>query len=126
MPGFHPGTGERIKQMHKIKEVFDEHFQHWQITLPVEDLLSRNRGSIKRNGWTINYLFSGERGKEYIEYFASHRMTNDTLNRIYADGTTELVGFCQEFFLANDKKAEQDYLEHNRKFYAEVEEKGLS
>jgi hypothetical protein len=52
-------------------------------------------------------------------------MTNDTLNRIYADGRQELVGYCQEFFLANDEQAERAYYEHNRRFYEEVKRRGL-
>ena len=111
--------------MLKIKECFDEKFQNWQIALPSEDLQQRTRGSIQKNGWTINYLFGQEDGKEYLEYFASHRMTNDTLNRIYEDGSEALLGYCQEFYLAGNQSAEQEYLEHNRKFYQEAEDKGL-
>jgi hypothetical protein len=111
--------------MELIKERFDEKFLNWQIELPLEELQQRKKGSIHKAGWTINYRFGQENGKEYLEYFASHRMTNDTLNRIYQDGTEILVGYCQEFYLAGDQKAEQEYTEHNRKFYREVEEKGL-
>jgi hypothetical protein len=52
-------------------------------------------------------------------------MTNDTLNRIWEDGTAELLGYCQEFYLARDEEAKRAYLEHNRQFYQMVEEKGL-
>ena len=52
-------------------------------------------------------------------------MTNDTLTRIYEDGTTEVVGFCQEFYQANDPQAERELLEHNRAFYNRVDELGL-
>lgn len=111
--------------MLKVKEVFDERFRKWGIRLPDEDLQQRRRGKIQKDGWNINYHFGSEDGEEYIEYFASHRMTNDTLNRIYEDGTTKLVGYCQEFYLADNPQAEEEYQEHNRNFYSRVEELGL-
>jgi len=52
-------------------------------------------------------------------------MTNDTLTRIYEDGTTEVVGYCQVFYQADDLQAEKEYLEHNRNFYNRVDELGL-
>jgi hypothetical protein len=118
-------TDGEYTPVYRIKEIFDERFRSWQITLPLEDLRGRNRGSIHKEGWTIHYLFGSENGREYLEYFASHRMTNDTLNRINEDGATSLTGYCQEFFIAGDPQAEREYTEHNRAFYREVAEKGL-
>jgi hypothetical protein len=111
--------------LYRIKEIFDERFRSWQISLPLEDLRGRKRGSIHKEGWTIHYLFGSENGREYLEYFASHRMTNDTLNRIDEDGAASRVGCCQEFYEANNPQAEREYTEHNRAFYREVQEKGL-
>ena len=112
--------------MKDVKIVFDERFNKWDIHLPDEDLHQRKRGGIQKNGWSINYHFGSSDGKEYIEYFSGHRMTNDTLTRIYEDGTTELLGFCQVFYIADDPQAEKEYFEHNRNFYNRVDELGLS
>jgi hypothetical protein len=60
----------------RIKQLFDEKFKSWGITLPLEVLRERSKGSIRQSGWTINYLFGLDNGIEYIEYFASCRMTN--------------------------------------------------
>lgn len=109
----------------KIKEAFDGQFEQWQIALPLDDLLNRRAGRIVQQGWTINYRFGEEAGRAFLEYFASHRLTNDTLNQIWDDGTFELIGYCQEFYLADDALAERAYREHNRQFYRLVEEKGL-
>ena len=108
-----------------MKESFDQHFQHWQIELPLTDFLHRRRGSINEQGWTINYRFGKEAEREFLEYFASHRMTNDTLNRIWEDGVFEPRGACQEFYASNDESARQAFIEHNREFYRQVEEAGL-
>lgn len=108
-----------------VKQIFDKQYAFWEITLPNESLNERRRGSIIKNGWTINYQYGTAQGTDYLEYFASHRMTNDTLNRIYADGNEELLGYCQVFYEADDERAERDYFEHNRKFYEEVKHTGL-
>lgn len=113
------------ESMQKIKAAFDRRFAHWDITLPAGSLAERRPGSIVKAGWTINYQFGTADGMDCLDYFASHRMTNDTLNRIYADGREELLGECQEFYKANDPRAQQAYLEHNRSFYAEVKRRGL-
>lgn len=108
-----------------IKQTFDKRYATWELVLPTDSLKTRSPGSIIKNGWTINYHYGFEHEEIYLEYFASHRMTNDTLNRIYANGREELVGYCQEFFQANNPQAEQAYYDHNRKFYEAVKSKGL-
>ena len=119
------GRLEALTNMQVVKNVFNERFHKWGIHLPEEDLHQRKRGRIQKNGWRINYHFTSRDGKEYLEYFSSHRMTNDTLTRIYEDGTSELIGCCQVFYKANDPQAEKEYFEHNRNFYNRVDELGL-
>jgi hypothetical protein len=111
--------------MDKIKTTFDQRFQRWLIRLPLDDLENRRSGSIQEQGWLINYRFGREENQDFLEYFASHRMTNDTLNRIWDDGTLEVIGYCQEFYLADNQDAQQAYLDHNRRFYQQVKESGL-
>jgi len=107
-----------------VKLIFDEQFAAWEITLPADSLDERQGGSMVKHGWAINYQYGTADGIDYLEYFASHRMTNDTLNRIYTVGREELLGYCQVFFEADNEQAEQDYFEHNREFYAEVKRRG--
>jgi hypothetical protein len=111
--------------MNPIKKTFDHLFARWEITLPEDVLEQRLPGSIQKKGWTINYRFDVVDGQPYIEYFASHRMTNDTLSRIYCDGRYELVDYCQEFYQAGNPESEKAYLEHNRNCYAKVKPPGL-
>ena len=111
--------------MNLIKQRFDDKFRPWQIELPSDDQAADLRGAIQSNGWIIRYHAGYEGGRGYLEYFASHRMTNDTLNRIYEDGEEVVVGFCQELFLAGDPDAERACREHNRAFYQRVRDLGL-
>lgn len=108
-----------------IKQAFDTKYAAWNIVLPAEQLQEQRRGSIKQAGWTIHYHYITEDEGEHLDYFASHRMTNDTLNRISADGREEILGYCQEFYLANNAQAEREYTEHNRLFYEQVRKSGF-
>jgi hypothetical protein len=112
--------------MEKIKEAFEQRFERWQIELSLDDLENSRSGSIQQQGWLINYRFGREANRDFLEYFANHRMTNDTLNRIWDDGTLEIIGYCQEFYLADNQEAEQAYFDHNRRFYQQVKERGLA
>jgi hypothetical protein len=109
----------------RAKAAFDARFAPWQVELPAADLANRRRGTIRQNGWTIHYRFDRENDREFIEYFASHRMTNDTLQRIYSDGEYALVAACQEFYDEGNPSAYQAYLTTNRRFYTLVHDLGL-
>lgn len=73
----------------------------------------------------MNYRYLREAGEERLYYFASHRMTNDSLVRIYPDGRSETVDACQEFYVTGDEEAKRSYFATNRGFYDRVRELGL-
>ena len=109
-----------------IKQIFDRRYAYWEIALPVTDPPELSRGSLIGRGLSINYLFGiGEDGILYLEYFVSDRRTNDTLNRIYADGREELIDENQVFYVADDEGAREAFDRNNRAFYEEVERRGL-
>jgi hypothetical protein len=107
-----------------IRRSFDDQFARWSIVLPERLSLNEVR-TLAGQGWTITYRLGLEQGQLYLDYFASHRMTNDTLSRIAEDGSHELLGYCQEFYLADNPEAEQAYYAHNRAFYDDVKRRGL-
>jgi hypothetical protein len=106
-----------------IAAAFRDEFAHWGLTLPSEPAVS---GTIHRSGWTVNYRFMTEGEERCLYYFASHRMTNDRLVRIGANGESRTIDSCQEFYLAEDPDAKRKYFEHNRLFYDRVRALGLS
>lgn len=91
-----PSTGVRggmtAAYLEAIKDTFDKKYAAWELALPAQSLRAGSSGSITNKGWTINYLYGIEQGEVFLEYFATHRMTGDTLNRIYADGREEVIG----------------------------------
>jgi hypothetical protein len=73
----------------RIEQRFNERFKKWQIRLPPEDIAERRRGMILERGWSIKYLFGRNEKGEYLDVYASHRMTDDTHERVYESGEVE-------------------------------------
>lgn len=59
--------------------------------MPPEHVRERKRGKIVEAGWAIWYLFGEDERGEYLDYYASHRMTNDRHLRIREDGAEEYL-----------------------------------
>lgn len=75
--------------MKNIEKRFNDVFSSWDIRLPEKDVTNRRRGKIFEAGWTIWYLFGSDERGEYLDYYASHRVTTDQHTRIYANGNEE-------------------------------------
>lgn len=116
--------------MEKVKAEFDRNFKRWDICLPQEDILNRLRGQIIKNGWSIWYLFGdGEKG-EYLDYYASHRMTDDSHDRIYFDGTRESLPTIMGMRMVSpdpeeDARWEEEHDAQNREIEKVLEQKGF-
>ncbi len=74
--------------MTKIEETFANEFRHSGFVLPASNVELRQGGKIIGAGWAIWYCFGEDEYGQYLDYYASHRMTNDRHCRIYADGRT--------------------------------------
>jgi hypothetical protein len=114
----------------RIKLSFAESFAMWDICLPEEDVVNRRRGKIVKAGWAIWYLFGSDEKGEYLDYYASHRMTNDRHVRIYADGQCEGLPAISEFHLVSqdpqeNARLEAEYYAENRRVAAMLEAKGF-
>jgi hypothetical protein len=116
--------------MTNIESKFSEAFAYWGIRLPAEDLSQRKRGKIVQSGWAIWYLFGSKEEGEYLDYYASHRMTDDRHIRIYEDGRCEDLPAIGSVRLRSDHpeedaRLEADYFAENRRIGKLLEEKGF-
>jgi hypothetical protein len=114
----------------KIKLCFAESFAFWDICLPHDEVVLRRRGKILKAGWAIWYLFGSDGKGEYLDYYASHPMTNDRHVRIYADGREEnlpVISPCHEESKNPWKNAqlEAEYYARNQQVGAMLEAKGF-
>lgn len=114
--------------MTNIEEIFAEYFAHWGIKLPPDAIAMKQPGTIHKAGWTIRYVFY----EDCLDYYATHRMTNERHVRIHADGHSESLDSRREFVVypkdADEEarlKAKEDYQAHNQAVYAKLREKGL-
>ncbi len=116
--------------MHRIEARFRESFSYWRIELPREDVENRRRGKIVEAGWTIWYLFGSDDSGEYLDYYSSHRMTNDSHVRIHEDGRVESLESLDGMRRTSadpdeNARLENEFWEHNERVSRLLEEKGF-
>jgi hypothetical protein len=114
----------------KIKLLFAEEFAMSDICLAEDDVVNRRRGKIDKCGWEISYLFGSDEKGEYLDYYASHRMTNDRHVRIYADGRREDLPALVDFRRASqnpqeDERLKEEFYTENSRVLAMLKEKAL-
>lgn len=113
-----------------IETEFNRRFSHWDIQLPPEDLEGRRSGYIAKAGWAIWYLFGSNEGRDYLDYYSSHRTTDDTHMRIYADGTAEQLPAIASFRFVSrdpveDARLKAEFFNRNQEVARMLEEKGF-
>ena len=116
--------------MEKILSTFKETFSHWDIQLTAESIASLSPGKIMKAGWCIWYLFGSDENGDYLDYYASHRMTDDTHVRIRIDGTCESLPAVRTFRKASndpveDKRLDEEYSSYNKHVSEMLQVKGF-
>ena len=118
----------------KLRQRFNRTFAIWVIELPV-DAMSRGKVRlIVQRGCTIwtRFDIDPENGREHLDVYSMHRMTNDSHVRWYADGEEEhLPAIAWSYVIPEGAtRAEMDALQD--KFFADnqvvenlLEEKGF-
>lgn len=119
-------------EQEEIAKVFADQFGTWGLTLPAENLERREEGRVQSQGWHVRFVFGVDDGEEYLEYYATHRMTNDTHVRIFASGRTESLEAMVDFTCFDsdvkgaEEAAEKKLVDHNARVSEELNKRGLS
>ena len=105
-------------------------FPIWKIRIPEENIKNRLSGYIQDSGWLIQYCFGKDENGEYMDYYAAHRMTDDSHIRIYEDGTEKVLPALSSIYLLSDdpveaKRLKDEYEEHNSNVTKMLIEKGF-
>ena len=119
----------------QLRHRFNRNFAHWGIELPLESMPHGVVCLIVQRGWTIwiRLDIDEEDGREHLDYYAMHRMTNDRHLRIYTDGTVESLPAINAMYTlppedateAEIKEAEDAFYAHNQKVQELLDEKGF-
>jgi DNA-directed RNA polymerase subunit L len=117
--------------METIAETFANRFARWKITIPQENLENLENDHIQEAGWLIQYCFGKDEKGEYLDYYAAHRMTDDSHVRIYQDGQIERLPALDSFRKASrdpeeDQRLEEEYYHHNQQVARELAMKGFN
>ena len=77
----------------RIRQRFNRGFASWEIVLPVDAMSPGVVWFIVQRGWTIwtRFDIGAEDGREYLDYYAMHRMTGESHVRLHADGEREYL-----------------------------------
>ena len=113
-----------------IADTFAKRFSHWKIRIPEDKLENRHAGYIQEGGWLIQYCFGKDENGDYMDYYAAHRMTDDSHVRIYEDGTEKALPSLSSIYLLSDdpveaKRLKDEYEEHNSNVTKMLIEKGF-
>ena len=113
-----------------IEDVVRQFEESMSITLPPESVAARELGGIVNNGWTIFYKFGFEGDDEYMDVYASHRMTNDRHVRLYADGRSRGLPSYEGMRVQaknpeDDEKIKSWFYAYNKVVYELLLEKGF-
>ncbi len=114
----------------RLAAAFADRFSHWRIRIPRANVAQGTSGSITKQGWLIQYGFGLDAGAEYLDYYAAHRMTDDSHMRLHADGREEWLPAINGMFLTSDDPTEARRLaqanqEHNRAVHELLVAKGF-
>ena len=113
-----------------IKSQFDASFTHWKIRLPARALKSRRPGRILKAGWAISYTFGCDEQGEYLDFYSSHRMTNDHHVRLRDGVRPESLPAiaCGRIVSPDpeeDARRDAEYVARNRSIARMLDEKGF-
>ena len=123
-------TPER-RSLRALEETFDRRFRNFPETrLPGENVRERRKGSLPYGSGRLYYVFGEEDGREYLEYYAYHRM-GESHGRIDDDGTwvslPELCsGFCYDPAIPGEKERKEAEMQRDyRETLDDLVAKGL-
>jgi hypothetical protein len=116
--------------MNRIAQAFRADFAKWGLEIPPELLASREPGFIQAAGWLIQFTFGSDSRGEYLDYYASHRMTDDSHVRLYETGRRQHLASLASFFVTSSdpkeaKRLEAAYLRRNGRIAQRLAAKGF-
>lgn len=123
-----------MDERERLRERFNREFATWEIELPSDALSPGRVLLIVKRGWTIwtRFDIDAEDGREHLDCYSMHRMTNNSHVRWYADGEEEHLpamaggfGYREDATAAEKEAARARFLADNQAVEKLLEEKGF-
>lgn len=116
----------------RIAAAFNGYFADFDILIDGGDVAVGSRRDLRKRGWWIAYrVLPDDAGFPSLEFYATHRMTDDRHVRIWADGCLETLDAIRGGFGYNPnvprskEAAEEQYLRYNRRVAEQLRAAGL-
>lgn len=116
----------------RIADAFNRYFDNFNIRVEAGEVRVGSRREIRARGWRIRFrVVPDDAGSPSLEFYATHRMTNDRHVRIWADGYLEHLDAIHGFFgydpkvSGSEETAKQEHLKHNRMVAEQLRAAGL-
>lgn len=104
-----------------LAAIFADHFNRWRIQIPKANVTNGKPGFIAKQGWLIQFCFGTNSTGDYLDYYAAHRMTDDSHVRLHGDGQSESLPTIRTMHVTSEDPAEARRLaEENRARNREV------
>jgi len=99
----------------RITESFNDYFAAFDIRIAPDDVVDGNHRTIRdASGWAITYRVDRTTaGSVCLEFYATHRQTNDRHVLISADGSGENLDAIKEMLIVDSDNAGQEFQDRN-------------
>lgn len=116
------GDGQR-----RIAESFNDYFANFGIAIEPEDVVCGSRRTIRHDsGWVITYRVDPDAaGAVSLEFYATHRRTNDRHARITADGEGEYLEALSEIAFLDSDNSVVEHEDRNAAIAQRLRDRGL-
>ncbi len=125
------GPESQEQERATLRGMFNQSFAHWEIEIPAGAEPCDRAGRIVERGWAIWFRFGADDAGEFLDYYASHRMTDDRHVRLRPSGAHESLPALCTMRLASQNPAEDarlhaESIEANRRTEELLRQKGFS
>lgn len=114
-----------------IESRFAAYFANWNLRLPRNAAALEEPGTVADDGWVVRYVFGSHRGEPYLEFYATHRMTDDRRVCIWGSGMTRSLETLRTMFAyrpeipGDQERAARENRDLNVRITGELDELGL-
>lgn len=116
----------------RIADAFNGYFEAFGIRIGVEDVVVGTQRTLRQDGWAITYGVNEDAdGRLSLEFYATHRMTNDRHVVISSDGQLEHQDSIREMLIFDPKvpgsqeAAVEEFHAHNRAVEQRLRDRGM-